>query len=163
MYHIFIIQTLILSYASGSIFKVFLEILTDTEPLSNLYDILTLNLVFTLIGIVLLKFFPNLNFKIFIEKQTDKSIFNVFNVVVNIFASILIISSLYLLFSATLLTRFFSDFGYKGFSCFNGLINGGILCYILENKLFKLPEINKTQKMIGYCLYTVTYLILIYI
>jgi hypothetical protein len=26
-----------------------------------------------------------------------------------------------------------------------------------------LPEINKTQKMIGYCLYTVTYFILIYI
>lgn len=162
MYHIYIIQTIILSYISGNTFKMFIEFLKDARPTLNLYDVLVLNHIFILIGIILFRFLPNLNFKIFIEKNSDEIFNNIFNVLVNILASIVAIAVLYLLFLAIMLNQFIPNFNYNGFSCYNGFINGGILFYILENKLFKLPDINKTQKLLGYTIYIVTYLILIY-
>ena len=150
-----------LSYASSSILRAFVEILKDMLSF-NIHDVLIINLTFTIIGIVLSKFLPNLNFKIFIEKQSVVSVINVFNVVVNIFISMIIISFLYLLGSFLFLNGFFLKSNYIGFSIFSGLLNGVFTCYILENKLFKLPEISRLQKTIGYCYFFTTHCYLFY-
>jgi len=155
MYHINLIQIITLSYVSSNIFRSLLEILKDTR-IFNIYDTLGINILFTIVGIGLSKILPKLNFDLLVIKNINKFA-NVFNIVVNISVSALIVAFFYSAISVCLLIRLFDTCDYIEFSYINGIINGVFLGCIIDNKLFKLPEISRYKKIIGYCYFFVIY------
>lgn len=162
MHYIYFIEILSFAFISSSVWGGFIQI-NISYSIFSLFNILLIHFLSLITGIIITNSLSRFTISCFIEKPSQNYITNILSVVINIFIIILSIVLLYLSIIAVFFTRFISLNNFYTFACTSGLLNGNILCLIVENKLHKISSINKKEKVIGYFIYSTIYLTIIYL